>query len=91
MEKQVKIFYKAYRINPKIVPFSEFLYGVKVELEHGKINRITNVTDDNIFMTAKITLAHIMEYPDYYTRLKIMEKEAKKYWKNRDIKLFKWN
>lgn len=44
----------------------DFLIGLNIELEHGKINPITNVTDDNLELTAKIALAHLNEYPDYY-------------------------
>lgn len=55
--------------------FEQFRMGLEVELEHGSINPVTNVTDDNILMTAKIALAHLNEIPDYYTRLKKMEDE----------------
>ena len=44
----------------------EFLIGLNVEKEHGLINPLTNVTDDNIITTAKIALAHLNEFPNYY-------------------------
>lgn len=44
----------------------EFLIGINIELEHGKINKETNVTNDDLIMTAKIALAHLNEYPNYY-------------------------
>ena len=47
-----------------------------VELEHGLIDPHTNVTNDDPIMTGKIALAHLNEFPDYYTRLDIMEREA---------------
>jgi hypothetical protein len=31
-------------------------------------------------MTGKIALAHLNEFPDYYTRLAAMEKDAHEYW-----------
>jgi hypothetical protein len=31
-------------------------------------------------LTAKIALAHLREFPDYYTRLKRLEDEAEAYW-----------
>jgi hypothetical protein len=34
------------------------------------------VTDDDPIMTGKIALAHLNEFPDYYTRLDKLEKEA---------------
>lgn len=59
----------------------EFWMGVNVELEHGKISNQTNVSDDNPLITGKIALAHLNEFPDYYKRLKILEEEAKAFWK----------
>lgn len=44
----------------------DFLTGLNIELEHGKINPKTNVTNDDLEMTAKIALAHLNEYPNYY-------------------------
>lgn len=54
----------------------QFLMGLKVELEHGKIFKNWNVTDDDVIRTAKIAMAHLEELPDYYTRLKKMEEEG---------------
>lgn len=61
--------------------FDEFLMGVNVELEHGTRYPIANVTENDPILTGKIALAHLLEFPDYYTRLKVLEEEAKKYWK----------
>ena len=61
----------------------QFRKGMDVELEHGKIDENTNVTDDNSLMTGKIALAHLNEIPDYYTRLEKLEKEGDAYWKNK--------
>jgi hypothetical protein len=49
-----------------------------VELEHGLHDLSTNVTGDDVVVTAKIALAHLNEFPDYYTRLERMEEEAKR-------------
>jgi len=54
----------------------QYRMGLDVELEHGKVDRHTNVTNDDPIMTGKIALAHLNEFPDYYTRLDKMEKEA---------------
>ena len=40
--------------------------GVNIELEHGLINKSTNVTDNDLITTMKIALAHLNEFPDYY-------------------------
>ena len=54
----------------------EFRQGLDVELEHGRRDANTNVTDDDQLLTAKISLAHLRELPDYYTRLARMEAEG---------------
>jgi hypothetical protein len=54
--------------------------GMDVELEHGTQDVETNVTDDDVTVTAKIARAHLNEFPDYYSRLAVMEAEAKTYW-----------
>ena len=62
---------------------NQFRYGMDVELEHGNRDPGTNVTDDDLMTTAKIALAHLNEYPDYYKRLKVMENEAEKFWRKK--------
>ena len=54
----------------------QFRRGMDVELEHGTVDPNTNVTNDDALMTGKIALAHLNEFPDYYTRLDKMEEEA---------------
>jgi hypothetical protein len=58
----------------------EFTAGMNVELEHGLIDPVTNVTNDDPLMTGKIALAHLNEFPDYYERLEKMEAEAEEFW-----------
>lgn len=55
----------------------QFRMGMNIELEHGTVDPETNVTDDDPLVTGRIALAHLNEFPDYYTRLKQMEAEAK--------------
>ena len=55
----------------------QFRMGMDVELEHGLHDLLTNVTDSDPAVTGKIALAHLNEFPDYYTRLAKMEQEAK--------------
>lgn len=54
----------------------QFRVGMEVELEHGRQDPATNVTDDDPVITGKIALAHLNEFPDYYSRLRQMEREA---------------
>ena len=61
----------------------QFRRGMVVELEHGLHDPATNVTDDDLLLTAKIALAHLNEFPDYYDRLEKMEREAEAYWAKR--------
>jgi hypothetical protein len=56
----------------------QFRVGMDVELEHGLHDLVTNVTDSDPVVTGKIALAHLNEFPDYYTRLARMEDEAKR-------------
>ena len=58
----------------------QFRMGLGVELEHGRHDSATNVTDDDELTTGKIAWAHLNEFPDYYTRLAKMEAEAERYW-----------
>ena len=60
----------------------QFRTGLDVELEHGIKDLQTNVTGDDEMITGKIALAHLNEFPDYYTRLEKMEKEAKDFHNN---------
>ena len=64
-------------VNWKQVDLEQFRMGLEVELEHGVRNVVTNVTNDDLALTGKIALAHLMEFRDYYTRLDKMEREAK--------------
>jgi hypothetical protein len=62
----------------------QFRMGLEVELEHGRRDAATNVTDDDEPTTGKIAWAHLNEFPDYYTRLAAMEAEADRYWSERE-------
>ena len=57
-------------LNIKFNKFTEedLLEGLNVELEHGTINSNTNVTNDSLILTAKIALAHLNEFPNYYNK-----------------------
>ncbi len=61
----------------------QFRSGMDVELEHGARDPSTDVTASDPIVTGKIALAHLNEFPDYYTRLAVMEAEAEAYWAER--------
>jgi hypothetical protein len=56
------------KLNLKFDKYSikDLLTGINIELEHGKINPETNITNNDLEMTTKIALAHLNEYPNYY-------------------------
>lgn len=59
----------------------DLIVGLNIELEHGCVNPATNVTNNDLMMTGKIALAHLMEFPNYYNEeygLPAMEKELEK-------------
>ena len=56
----------------------QFRMGMDVELEHGLRDPVTDVTNSDPVITGKIALAHLNEFPDYYTRLARMEAEAER-------------
>ena len=74
--------YAANILNIKFNKFTpeDLLRGMNIEREHGTENPKTNVTNDDIITTAKIALAHLNEYPNYYNEnygLQIFEKFLK--------------
>jgi len=74
----------ALAINWSRISIEQFANGMEVELEHGTTDPKTNVTDDDMMLTGKIALAHLKEFPDYYSRLEKMESEAKIYWQTNE-------
>jgi len=58
----------------------QFRMGLDVELEHGLVSPLTNVSNNDPLVTGKIALAHLNEFADYYTRLEKLEKAAESYW-----------
>ena len=70
-------------INWNEVDINEFTKGVNIEFEHGTKYPETNITNDDKKLTGKIAWAHLKEFPDYFTRLEKLEKEAREYWKSK--------
>lgn len=81
-DQEAKLIGDKLGINWDEVDLGEFRIGLGVELEHGSRDPETNVTDDDEILTGKIALAHLREFPDYYTRLEKLEAEADEYWSN---------
>lgn len=67
------------RFANKKYTFKDWLTGIRIELEHGKIHKKTNITNDNLLLTGKIALAHLNERWDYYRLLdKYVERKNEK-------------
>jgi menaquinone-dependent protoporphyrinogen oxidase len=73
------------KVNWARIDVEQFRKGMDVELEHGRENPATDVTHDDAILTGKIALAHLKEFPDYYTRLDNMEEEAKRFWQGQNV------
>ena len=59
----------------------EFRQGIKEEMEHGDMyGDIAKVHDNDYKIAAKITCAHLEEFPDYYQGLEEMEETHEQYW-----------
>jgi len=80
-KQQAKAIGDQLGISWEVVNLAEFTMGINVEFEHGTRFPETNVTNDDMELTGKIAWAHLKEFPDYYTRLEKMEKEAEEHWK----------
>ena len=65
-------------IDLSTVPWTvdELHRGLQVELEHGRGDPDTNITDDDLETTGKMVVVHLNEIADYYTRLAEMEQQA---------------
>jgi hypothetical protein len=64
------------QLSNEMFDLDDVLAGMEVELEHGIRYPDLDVTGDDPVLTAKIALAHLREFPDYYRRLEHMEREA---------------
>lgn len=67
----------------------DFIEGLNIELEHGIINPKTNVTNNDLIKTAKIALAHLNEFPNYYNK-EYGLKQFEKFLESKISKETKW-
>jgi len=70
-EDIIRLAAKKLDVNIDKYDMDQIKMGMSVELEHGSKNadKNLNVTDDEPTTTLQITLAHLEETPDYYTKL----------------------
>lgn len=74
--EEARIILTALDVKDMEVREEDFLQGLKVELEHGRIFPDANVTNNHPILTGKIVLAHFKEMLDYYRRLEVVELEG---------------
>ena len=67
-DNEIMMVAKYLNIDFSRFPFDDFKRGINIELEHGKENTMTNVTDNDLIKTSKIALAHLNEFPNYYNK-----------------------
>ena len=74
-----------------IVDLGQFIQGIKEEMEHGtEYGASTKVHDDDYVTSGRIAYAHLIERPDYYTALEIMEQEGDKKFNDSDVARKQW-
>ena len=61
------------------VDLEEFRQGLMGNHKPGAIDPETGLTYDSVLLTAKIVLAHMEEFPDYFTRLAKLKEEVDEY------------
>ena len=74
--KEAKIILKVVNTERMPIDLEEFRIGLDVELEHGKLFKDANVTNNHPIITGMIVLAHMKESLDYYKLLEVAELEG---------------
>ena len=74
-EELIKRIAKKNEIENSKFNIDELVIGMEVELEQGSNNLTTDITGDDPEATFKIVMAHMNESPNYYTKLKGIEKK----------------
>ncbi len=65
---------KQYNINLDVISIELLQFAINEEHEH------RDIIGDDPEAALRIALAHLNEFPDYYTRLQKMVDQAHKYW-----------
>lgn len=75
----------------EIVDLGQFIQGIKEEMEHGsEYGSATKVHDDDYVTSGRIAYAHLIERPDYYSALEMMEQEGDSKFQDSDQLKKKW-
>jgi hypothetical protein len=76
---QAKRVGESLHIDWEQVDLEEFRQGLMGNHEPGAIDPETGLAYDGVLLTGKIVLAHMEEFPDYFTRLSKLEEEVDEY------------
>ena len=74
--EEARIILAALDVKDMEIREEDFLQGLEVELEHGRVFPDANVTNNHPLLTGRIVLAHFKEMLDYYLRLEVAELEG---------------
>jgi hypothetical protein len=61
------------------VELEEFRQGLMGNHKPGAIDPETGLTYDSVLLTGQVVLAHMEEFPDYFTRLAKLKEEVDQY------------
>jgi hypothetical protein len=61
------------------VDLEQFRQGLMGNHEPGSIDPETGMAYEGVLLTGKVVLAHMQEFPDYFTRLAKLKAEAEEY------------
>jgi hypothetical protein len=67
-------------INWNQIGLEQFQTGLAAEFQNEVCEPQIKADHSDALITGKIVLAHLNEFPDYYTSLAKMEKEADEFW-----------
>ena len=73
---------KKFKLNPDVVRPVLYKYGLNYELNSLLKSGLAHMSheEDSILRAAYVVINHLIEYPDYYKRLRSMLKKADKFW-----------
>ena len=58
------------------IDLEQFRQGLMGEVDQANMDPATGRTYDNVLLSGKLVVAHMQEFPDYFTRLEKLKAEA---------------
>lgn len=62
------------------IDLEQFRQGLMGEVDQANMDPETGRTYDSILLSGKLVVAHMQEFPDYFTRLEKLKAEADEHW-----------